>query len=286
MTKSLADSINGLPPLRDIIASHGLNARRKLGQHFLLDLNLTRRIAAAASDLSLGTILEIGPGPGGLTRSLLLEGAERIIAIERDERCIRALSPLIKVAAGRLSVHHGDALDVGLESLGPAPIRIIANLPYNIATPLLIHWLRAGKRISEMVLMFQLEVAERIAATVGDKAYGRLAVLSNWCAETKFLFKIPARAFTPSPRVDSAVVRLTPFHKPRFSGNVADIELVTAAAFGQRRKTLRRSLLSLGVSVGAMLERSCIDGGLRAEELDVSAFASLATALSDLREDL
>lgn len=286
MSSDPAASIDDLPPLREVIAEHGLNAKRSLGQHFLLDLNLTRRIASSASDLRSGTIVEIGPGPGGLTRSLLAEGAERVVAIERDERCIDALAPLVQVAGGRLKVIHKDALEVDPTELGPAPIRIVANLPYNIATPLLIRWFALGSAISEMVLMFQLEVAERITADTGDKPYGRLAVLSNWCTETKFLFRIPARAFTPPPRVDSAVVRLRPHETPVFPGNRQDIETITAAAFGQRRKTLRRSLGRLGVPVAELLERTGIDGGRRAEELRVEEFSDLAVAFSGLRGDL
>ena len=286
MTESPADSIDALPPLREIIAEHGLNARRALGQHFLLDLNLTRRIATSASNLSQGTTVEVGPGQGGLTRSLLASGASKVVAIERDERCVKALAPLVEAAGGRLELLCVDALDVDVAALGPPPLRIVANLPYNIATPLLVRWLKAGPKITEMVLMFQLEVAERITASAGAKPYGRLAVLSNWCAETRFLFRIPARAFTPPPRVDSAVVRLKPFERPRFDGDVEHIESVTAAAFGQRRKTLKRSLASLGVPVEALLDRAGIDGRQRAEELDIAAFSSLAVAFNDLREDL
>jgi 16S rRNA (adenine1518-N6/adenine1519-N6)-dimethyltransferase len=286
MISSHPESIDQLPPLREVIAEYGLNAKRALGQHFLLDLNLTRRIASSANRLNVGTTVEIGPGPGGLTRALLMEGAEKVVAIERDERCVEALGPLVDAADGRLEIFHGDALEVNLSALGPPPVRIVANLPYNIATPLLIRWLALGADVSEMVLMFQLEVAERITAVTGEKPYGRLGVMSNWCAETKFLFRIPARAFTPPPRVDSAVVRLVP-HKPSsFPGERHDIETVTAAAFGQRRKTLRRSLGRLGVSVPELLERTGIDGGRRAEELNVEEFSALAVAFSGLRGDL
>ena len=286
MTESPADSIDKLPPLREVIAEYGLDARRALGQHFLLDLNLTRRIATSASNLSQGTTIEVGPGPGGLTRSLLASGASKVVAIERDERCVKALATLAEAAGSRFELLYADALEVDVAALGPPPLRIVANLPYNIATPLLVRWLKAGPEITEMILMFQLEVAERVTASVGAKPYGRLAVLSNWCAETRFLFRIPARAFTPSPRVDSAVVRLNPFNQPRFDGDACDIESVTAAAFGQRRKTLKRSLVSLGVPVEALLKRAGIDGRKRAEELDIAAFSSLAVAFSDLREGL
>ena len=286
MISSPAESIERLPPLREVIAEYGLNAKRALGQHFLLDLNLTRRIASSANSLNVGTTVEIGPGPGGLTRALLMEGAGRIVAIECDERCVKALGPLVDAAEGRLEIIHGDALEVNLSTLGPPPVRIVANLPYNIATPLLIRWFALGPDVSEMVLMFQLEVAERITAVTGEKPYGRLGVMSNWCAETKFLFHIPARAFTPPPRVDSAVVRLVPHKQRVFPGERQDIETVTAAAFGQRRKTLRRSLGRLGVSVPELLERTGIDGGRRAEELNVEEFSALAVAFSGLRGDL
>jgi 16S rRNA (adenine1518-N6/adenine1519-N6)-dimethyltransferase len=286
MISSPAESIERLPPLREVIAEYGLNAKRALGQHFLLDLNLTRRIASSANSLNVGTTVEIGPGPGGLTRALLMEGAGRIVAIECDERCVKALGPLVDAAEGRLEIIHGDALGVDLSELGPPPVRVVANLPYNIATPLLIRWLALGADVSEMVLMFQLEVAERITAVTGRKPYGRLGVMSNWCAETKFLFRIPARAFTPPPRVDSAVVRLVPYKQPAFPGERLDIETVTAAAFGQRRKTLRRSLGRLGVSVPELLEQTGIDGGRRAEELNIEEFSALAVVFSGLRGDL
>ncbi len=286
MIRSHAISIDRLPPLREVIAEYGLNAKRALGQHFLLDLNLTRRIASSADSINVGTTVEIGPGPGGLTRALLMEGAERVVAIERDERCVGALVPLVDAAEGRLEIIHGDALEMNVSELGPPPIRIVANLPYNIATPLLIRWFALGTDVSEMVLMFQLEVAKRITAVTGEKSYGRLGVMSNWCAETKFLFRIPARAFTPPPRVDSAVVRLVPHKQPAFPGERQDIEVVTAAAFGQRRKTLRRSLGCLGVSVPELLDRTGIDGGRRAEELNVEEFSALAVAFSGLRGDL
>lgn len=286
MIRSHAASIDRLPPLREVIAEYGLNAKRALGQHFLLDLNLTRRIASSADSLNVGTTVEIGPGPGGLTRALLMEGAARVVAIERDERCVGALGPLVDAAEGRLEIIHGDALEMNVSELGPPPIRIVANLPYNIATPLLIRWFALGADVSEMVLMFQLEVAERITAVTGEKPYGRLGVMSNWCAKTKFLFRIPARAFTPPPRVDSAVVRLVPHKQPAFPGERQDIEVVTAAAFGQRRKTLRRSLGRLGVSVPELLARTGIDGGRRAEELNVEEFSALAVAFNGLLGDL
>lgn len=283
MTGPQACWLDRLPPLRNVIAEYGLDARRSLGQHFLLDLNLTRRIARAASDLETGTVVEVGPGPGGLTRALLAEGARNLVAIERDPRCIEALRPLEVQSNGRIRLLAADALEVDVTSLGPPPLRIVANLPYNIGTPLLIGWLEQGAAIAEMILMFQREVAERITARPGGKAYGRLAVIANWRAATKLLFTIPARAFTPAPKVDSAVVRLMPFARPPNEAGFSDIEAVTAAAFGQRRKTLRRSLATLDVPAGALLELAGIDGGRRAETLSVVEFAALARSLSVLR---
>jgi len=278
-----ASRLDALPPLREVIAEHGLGARRSLGQHFLLDLNLTRRIANAATHLNDGTVVEVGPGPGGLTRSLLSAGATRLVAIERDDRCIKALSTLQEASGEHLVISHGDALEFDFEELHPKPISIVANLPYNVATPLLINWLRMGIGISEMILMFQAEVAERITATPGNKSFGRLSVISNWCAETELLFRIPARAFTPPPKVDSAVVRLTPKSDRTPDIDLSLLEAVSGAAFGQRRKTLRRSLSQLDVPAGDLLQKAGIDGGRRAEELSVEEFAALAEALSDLR---
>ena len=286
MNDSSNAALESLPPLREVVAAFGLSARRSLGQHFLLDLNLTRRIANAASEIDKGTIVEVGPGPGGLTRSLLTAGAARVVAIERDERCIEALGDLQEAADGRLTLIAGDALDVDVTSLGPPPLCVVANLPYNVATPLLLRWLSQGPAISELVLMFQLEVAERITASPGGKTYGRLSVISNWCADTRLLFRIPARAFTPPPKVDSAIVRLTPHQTRAYPGAWKDVEAVTAAAFGQRRKTLRRSLASLGVPVADLLSAAEIDGGQRAEQLSVAEFARLAASFNALRANL
>ena len=277
--------LEGLPPLRDVIAAHGLSARKGLGQHFLLDLNLTHRIARAAGELSSGTVGEIGPGPGGLTRSLLAEGARNLVAVERDSRCIAALEPLALAAQGKLRIVEGDAREVDVSKLGPAPLKIVANLPYNVATPLLIGWLSGGAEIAEMVLMFQREVADRITAQPGTKAYGRLSVVANWRAETRRLFTVPARAFTPPPRVDSAVVSLIPRTKPLHPADPADLEATTAAAFGQRRKMLRRSLATLPVEAARLLEMAEVDGNRRAETLTVAEFAALARAFSALRAD-
>lgn len=281
-----ADWLDRLPPLRAVIAEHGLAARRSLGQHFLLDLNLTRRIARAASGLATGTVVEVGPGPGGLTRALLAEGATNLVAIERDDRCIDALRPLEAASGGRLTLLAADALEVDAVTLGPPPVRIVANLPYNVGTPLLFGWLAQADRIAEMILMFQREVAERITARPGSKAYGRLAVAASWRAETRLLFTVPARAFTPPPKVDSAVIRLMPYQTPPFPAAWPDLEAVSAAAFGQRRKTLRRALSRLDVPAERLLEQAGIDGGRRAETLTVGEFASLARTLSVLRAGL
>ena len=222
------------PPLREIIAQHGLSARKGLGQHFLLDLNLTRRIARAAGDLTGVTVIEVGPGPGGLTRALLETSAHRVVAVERDERCVTALAELVEAAAGRLQVVAGDALAVDLSTLADVPRAVVANLPYNIATPLLLGWLRQFDRFQSLTLMFQKEVAERLTAAPGTKSYGRLSVITQWRAEARTLFTLPARAFTPPPKVDSAVVRLTPRPQPE-AASWPILERVTAAAFGQRR---------------------------------------------------
>ncbi len=269
--------MNGTP-LRDIIARHGLSARKGLGQHFLLDLNLTARIARAAGDLAGVMVIEVGPGPGGLTRALLDTDARGVVAVERDERCVAALAELEEAAAGRLRVVAGDALAVDLVALADAPRAIVANLPYNIATPLLLGWLRQLDRFESLTLMFQKEVAERLTAAPGSKSYGRLTVITRWRAETKTLFTLPARAFTPPPKVDSAVVRLTPRLRPEPAA-WATLERVTAAAFGQRRKMLRASLRVLG-NPEDLLAQAGLAPTLRAEEVDVAGFAALARALA------
>jgi 16S rRNA (adenine1518-N6/adenine1519-N6)-dimethyltransferase len=274
-----AAALEELPPLRAVIAAHGLSARKALGQNFLLDLNLTRRIARAGGPLAGSHIVEIGPGPGGLTRALLLEGAERVTAIERDARALPALAEIAAAAAGRLTVVEADALDYDYPALaGDMPVRIVANLPYNIATPLLTGWLSAEPWPpwwASLTLMFQREVAERIVAAPGGKAYGRLAVLARWRTRPKFLFEVPARAFTPPPKVTSAVVRLEPTADAE-PVPVRALEAVTAAAFGQRRKMLRSSLRTLWAEPEAVLTKAGIDPTLRAEQVDVAGFARLA----------
>lgn len=278
----MSNAIDALPPLRDVIAAHELGARKALGQHFLLDLNLTSRIAQAAAPLKSFTIIEIGPGPGGLTRALLSEGAERVVAIERDPRCIAALAELQDVSDGRLEIWEADAREVDISALGDQPRKIIANLPYNVGTPLLIRWLTQASSLASMTLMFQREVADRIAAQPGDAAYGRLSVLANWRCRTRKLFNVPARAFTPPPNVESAVVSLTPHTSIPYPADQQVLERVTAAAFGQRRKMLRGSLKSLPADPAALLTAAEIDPTRRAETLDISEFASLARALVSL----
>jgi 16S rRNA (adenine1518-N6/adenine1519-N6)-dimethyltransferase len=276
-----------LPPLRDVIARHALAARRSLGQHFLLDLNLTRRIARAAGDLKLGTTIEIGPGPGGLTRALLELGARHVIAIERDERAVAALRELEAAYPGRLEIVAGDALEIDATTLGAAPRRIVANLPYNISTALLVRWLTelaADPRAFEsLTLMFQREVAERLVAKPRSKDYGRLSVLAQWIARIELCFNISKEAFTPPPKVTSTVVRFVPRPEPLAPARLEDLETVTAAAFGQRRKMLRASLKSLGVEVASLLAAARLTETARAEEIDVEGFCALARAYAAVR---
>lgn len=277
------DAVHTLPPLREVIAHNKLSADKRFGQNFLLDLNLTSKIARAAGDLSQGTIFEVGPGPGGLTRGLLMEGAQHVIAIEKDKRCLDILSDVIQAANGRLEVLQGDALEQDFTDMGNAPRRIVANLPYNIATPLLINWLAQASAFKSFTLMFQKEVAERITATPGTSAYGRLSVLCNWRCETRLLFTLPPRAFTPAPKVDSAVAHLIPYDKPHYPCEMADLEIVTQAAFGQRRKMLRGSLKSLGVDLAIIFAETDIDPTARAESLTVEQFAALARCYRKLK---
>ena len=274
---SLSD---GLPPLRDVIARYGISAKKSLGQNFLLDLNLLARIARAAGDLRDTTVIEVGPGPGGLTRALLTAGAARVVAIERDDRCIAALEEIAAHHPGRLTVVAADALAIDMSALARGPTAVVANLPYNIATPLLVGWLRTEPWppwYQSLTLMFQREVALRIVAGPGSKIYGRLSVLAGWRAEAAILFDIPARAFTPPPKVTSSVVQLVPRARPL----VCDpdvLERVVAAAFGQRRKMLRQSLRSLGVDPQGLLAAAGIGPTRRAEEIDVDGFVALANA--------
>lgn len=262
-----------LPPLRDIIAEFHLDARRKLGQHFLLDENLTAKIARQAGDLDGRHVVEVGPGPGGLTRALLATGAAEVVAVEVDPRAAEAVRALGAQRPG-LRVIEADALNTDLTGFVPAPRQIIANLPYNIATPLLIGWLRQAAAWERLTLMFQLEVAERIAAGVDSPAYGRLSVLAQWICDVSLLMRIPPGAFTPPPKVYSAVVGLIPRPIQPDPILFAAMERVTAAAFGQRRKMLRGSLRALGGE--ALLERAGIAGVRRAETLTVAEFERLA----------
>jgi 16S rRNA (adenine1518-N6/adenine1519-N6)-dimethyltransferase len=276
--------IDDLPPLRDVIARFGIAPKKSLGQNFLLDLNLTARIARAAGDLTDATVVEVGPGPGGLTRALLAEGARHVVAIERDERCLAALTEISARYPGRLTVIAADALDVDMAALAGATGRrlVVANLPYNVATPLLVGWLRAEPWppwYESLTLMFQREVAERIVAAPGDDAYGRLAVLAGWRSVADIAFDVPARAFTPPPKVTSSVVHLVPRLAPLVC-DPAMLERVVAAGFGQRRKMLRQSLKSLGLDTAALLSGAGISPTSRAEEIDIAGFVALANAAS------
>jgi 16S rRNA (adenine1518-N6/adenine1519-N6)-dimethyltransferase len=273
----------GLPPLREVIRRHRLGADKRLGQHFLLDLNLTRRIARAAGPLADGTTIEIGPGPGGLTRALLDEGAGRLVAIEKDPRCVAALGDLVATAAGRLEVVAADADRLDVTRLGPPPRRIVANLPYNVGTRLLIDWLHDIDAFDGLTLMFQKEVADRLTASVGGRDYGRLSVLAQYQATVRTLFHVPARAFTPPPKVDSTVVRLTPRAAREPIPDLGALEAVTQAAFGQRRKMLRAALRALDVDPAALLAAAAIAPTARAETVDVAGFAALARAYATLR---
>ena len=274
-------SLDGLPPLREVIEKHELRAKKSLGQNFLLDLNLTGKIARAAGDLSKSMVIEVGPGPGGLTRALLAHDAQRVVAIERDERCLVALADVSAHYPGRLEVISGDAMKTDFPALaaGMQDVKIVANLPYNIGTELLIRWLTVSNWPpfwSSMTLMFQKEVAQRIVARPGESAYGRLAVLAGWRTQAHIVFELPPQAFTPPPKVTSAVVHIVPRAEP-LSADGARLARVTEAAFGQRRKMLRQSLKSIGGE--RLLEATGIDGTRRAETLSVEEFVALANVL-------
>ena len=271
----MADS--PLPPLREVIAAHGLEARKSLGQHFLFDLNLTGRIARGAGDITQGTVIEIGPGPGGLTRALLDNGARQVIAIERDDRAIAIQQEIAAAYPGRLEIISGDALEVDAAELGEAPRRIVANLPYNISTVLLINWLRRAESFASMTLMFQKEVVDRLAAAPKSADYGRLSVITQWRCHVRPLFNVAREAFTPPPKVVSTVVHLEPRAEPLALCRMETLEKVTAA-FGQRRKMLRSSLKSLG-DAEALLAEAGILPTMRAEEVAVEGFCALARAL-------
>lgn len=269
-----------LPPLRDIIRDHGLKPRKGLGQHFLHDLNLTARIARTAqqtSDLNTGTTIEIGPGPGGLTRALLTTGAT-VTAIEKDQRCLDALAQVSDAWPGKLTIIEADALKLDAATLGTAPRRIVANLPYNIGTELIVRWLQRPDAFTSLTVMVQKEVAERIAAPPGSKTYGRLSVLAGWRWKAKLAFDVDPQAFTPPPRVDSTVLHITPLEAPVAEADATTLAQVTAAAFGQRRKMLRASLKSLG-DAQALCAAAGIDPTLRPEQVAVEGFCALARAV-------
>jgi len=271
-----------LPPLRAVIARHGIAARKSLGQNFILDLNLTRRIARAAGRLDHASVIEIGPGPGGLTRALLAEGARLVVAIERDPRCLAALGELAVCYPGRLLLVEGDALALDPVALSQAPRKIVANLPYNIATALLLRWLDRIGEYDSLTLMFQREVAERLVSAPRGPAYGRLSVLVQWLTEPKIQFDLPPHAFVPPPKVISSVVMLTPRAVPLAPAAKPALERVTAAAFGQRRKMLRSSLKPLGVPVEELLAAAGIPPTARAEALSVVDFCALARAFQTI----
>jgi 16S rRNA (adenine1518-N6/adenine1519-N6)-dimethyltransferase len=282
LTRSTPDD---LPPLREVVNSHGLQANKALGQNFLFDLNLTRRIARAAGVSASTTVVEIGPGPGGLTRALLLEGAGRVIAIERDERCLPALAEIAARWPGRLDIVHGDAMKTDIPTLlRGEPAQIVANLPYNVGTALLTGWLTTEPWppwFNSLTLMFQREVAERIVADERDAAnYGRLGVLCGWRAQSRILFDVSPSAFVPPPKITSSVVELIPRPAP-LPCRLADLERVTQAAFGQRRKMLRQSLKGLGRDAQALLAAAGLDPTARAETIPVSGFVALANALTE-----
>ncbi|MEQ8734403.1 MAG: 16S rRNA (adenine(1518)-N(6)/adenine(1519)-N(6))-dimethyltransferase RsmA [Rhodospirillaceae bacterium] len=269
--------LHPLPPLRDVIRDHDLSARKGLGQHFLFDLNLTARIARVAGDITEGTTIEIGPGPGGLTRALLEQGAQ-VIAIEKDRRCLAALADVAAAWPGKLDIQEHDALKVQVETLGSAPRRIVANLPYNIGTELLVRWLTKPEAFTSITVMVQKEVAERIAAGPGSKTYGRLSILAGWRWASKLMLDIPPQAFVPPPRVDSTVIHITPLSQPVADANPDTLSRVTAATFGQRRKMLRSSLKTLG-NAEALCDAVGLDPTLRPEQVSVKDFCALARAV-------
>lgn len=272
-------SATALPSLAATIRRHDLDADKRLGQHFLVDPAILTRIAAAAEPLAGCDALEVGPGPGGLTRALLATDARAVVAIETDRRCVAALGDLVANAAGRLRVVAGDALAIDRHAVADPPTVIVANLPYNIATELVVRWLRAPAGLERIVVLVQREVADRLAAPVGTRAYGRLSVLAQWAARVEPLFVLPPGAFRPPPKVHSRVVRLTPYARPPVAARLASLERVTAAAFNQRRKMLKTSLRALSATPDRLLEAAGITPTQRPETLDVAAFAALANAL-------
>ena len=271
--------IDDLPPLRQVIAAHGLSARKALGQNFLLDLNLTAKIARQAGDLRGCDVLEIGPGPGGLTRALLAGGARKVLAVEKDARCIPALEEIAAACPGRLEIVQGDALEIDAMAHLSAPVRIVANLPYNVGTELLVRWLDPPAWPpfwTSLTLMFQREVAERIVAKPGSKAYGRLSILAQWRCEARIAMSLPPGAFTPPPKVASAVVHLAALPAPRYPADAAILNRVVAAAFNQRRKMLRAALKGLAPDIEERLTTAGLDPTDRAEQVSIEGFCALA----------
>ncbi len=289
--KDLKNSIQALPPLRQLVVSMNMRARKSLGQNFLFDLSITRKIARSSGTLS-GTTIEVGPGPGGLTRALLLEGANHVIAIEKDRRAANVLHGLTNAAGDRLQLIEADAMHVAIWKMGNTPRRIVANLPYNIATTLLTRWLTHAHAFESMTLMFQREVAERVTARPNDKAYSRLSVLTGWVADSEILFDVPASAFVPAPKITSSVVQIVPLPSPRFPCSQTALEEITRIAFGQRRKMLRSSLKNLGGE--RLLKAAKIDPKKRPQEINIQDFCRLASLcekqkiiqLSGLRTDV
>jgi len=276
-------TIDTLPPLREVIATHGLSARKALGQNFLLDLNLTAKIARQAGDLSGADVLEVGPGPGGLTRGLLAEGARRVVAIEKDARCLPVLAEIAAAYPGRLEVLNADALDIDWRAHLTPPIKVVANLPYNVGTELLVRWLTPPEwppAWDSLTLMFQREVAERIVAQPGSKAYGRLAVLAQWRAEARIVMSLPPEAFTPPPKVRSAVVHVTALPAPRYEADAKVLSHVVAKAFGQRRKMLRAALKGLAPDIEDRIVTAGLKPTDRAEQVPIEGFCALARAVA------
>ena len=275
--------IDDLPPLRDVIAAHGLDAKKSLGQNFLLDLNLTSKISRLAGDISDHDVLEVGPGPGGLTRGLLAAGARRIVALEKDPRCMPALAQIAAAYPGRLDIFNADALDFDMRGQLTGPVRVVANLPYNVGSELLVRWLTPKDWPpfwSTLTLMFQKEVAERIIATPGTKAYGRLGILAQWKSTPSVVMELPPEAFTPPPKVHSAVVHLEALAEPRFPAPAGLLSSTVAMAFNQRRKMLRSSLKSAAPNIETALRDAGLEPTARAEEISLEGFCALARRLA------
>ena len=275
--------MDDLPPLREVIATHELRAKKSLGQNFLLDLNLTAKIARAAGDLSGCDVLEVGPGPGGLTRGLLAEGARRVLAVEKDSRCLPALAEIAAAYPERLEVINGDALEVDVSAHLTPPIRVVANLPYNVGTELLVRWLTPAvwpPAWDSLTLMFQKEVAERIVAQPGSKAYGRLAILAQWRCEARIVMTLPPEAFNPPPKIHSAVVHLNKLDAPRYPADAAVLSRVVAAAFNQRRKMLRASLKGQAPDIEDRIRAAGLEPTLRAEQVSIEGFCALAREIA------